>query len=82
MLLLCHLFGNTSNDVSGLYHRGMTLSKMGKLSQAIRDLSTVLEIDPSHVNAAYARAACYNSKGQFSQAIEDYNLALTKDEVS
>lgn len=59
----------------------MTFCKMGKMTDAIRDLSKVLELDPEHVNAAYARAACYNSKGQFSQAIEDYNLALTKDQV-
>jgi tetratricopeptide (TPR) repeat protein len=38
-----------------------------------------LELDPSHVNAAYARAACYNRIGDFARAIEDYNAALSKD---
>ena len=50
------------------------------MNDAIADFTRVLDADPNHVNAAYARAACYNSKGQFSKAIEDYNIALMKDQ--
>ncbi len=50
------------------------------MNDAIADFTRVLDVDPNHVNAAYARAACYNSKGQFSKAIEDYNIALMKDQ--
>jgi tetratricopeptide (TPR) repeat protein len=48
--------------------------------RAIDDLTRVLTINPDHVNAAFARAACYNKIGQFVKAIEDYNFALMKDE--
>jgi tetratricopeptide (TPR) repeat protein len=40
----------------------------------------VLEIDPNHINAAYARGACENKRGNFAKAIEDYNMALEKDQ--
>lgn len=43
-------------------------------------MSRVLELNPDHVNAAFARAACYNAVGLFTKAIEDYNFALMKDE--
>ena len=39
------------------------------LDNAIYDFSTVLEMDPGHVKAAYARAACKNLKGEFAHAI-------------
>ena len=40
----------------------------------------MLELDPDHVNAAYARGACENKRGNFAKAIEDYTLALEKDQ--
>ena len=44
------------------------------------DYSRVLEIDPDHINAAYARGACENKRGNFAKAIEDYLMALEKDQ--
>lgn len=40
----------------------------------------MLEVEPNHVKAAYARATCYNLRGDYQMAIEDYNLALQKDQ--
>ena len=40
----------------------------------------MLELDPDHINAAYARGACENKRGNFAAAIEDYNMALEKDQ--
>lgn len=40
----------------------------------------MLELDPDHVNAAYARGACENKRGNFAKAIEDYLMALEKDQ--
>jgi hypothetical protein len=54
---------------------------MGKPELAIPDLTLVLKLNPDHVNAAFARAACYNSMGLLTQAIEDYNFALFKDQT-
>ena len=67
-------------NATAWYNRGIVLSKLKLTEEAIRDFSRVLEIDPHHVQAGYARAACYNSKGCFSLAIEDYNQALRRDE--
>lgn len=39
----------------------------------------MLNLDPNHVNAVFARAACQNKKGDYSKAIEDYNRALELD---
>ena len=39
----------------------------------------MLEIDPHHINAAYARGACENKRGNFAKAIDDYNMALAID---
>ncbi len=39
----------------------------------------MLELDPSHVNAAYARGAAENRRGNYLQAIEDYTMALQLD---
>ena len=45
----------------------------------IDDFSRVFEIDPGHVNAAYARGAAENKRGNYLQAIQDYNMALKMD---
>ncbi len=39
----------------------------------------MLELDPEHVNAAYARGAAENKRGNYIKAIEDYNMALSLD---
>lgn len=49
------------------------------MENSIADYTTVLEIDPNHINAAYARGACENKRGNFDKAIEDYHMALEKD---
>lgn len=52
---------------------------MGKIENAIFDFSEVLKLDPDHVNAAYAKAACLNKIGEFGKAIEGYRRALEMD---
>lgn len=42
---------------------------MGQLDEAIADFTAVLELEPDHVKAAYARGACRNLKGEFAPAI-------------
>lgn len=39
-----------------------------------------MDIDPYHVNAAYAWGACENKRSNFAKAIEDYNMALSIDQ--
>jgi tetratricopeptide (TPR) repeat protein len=52
---------------------------MGSIDESIEDFTRVLELDPDHINAAYARGACENRRGNFEKAIEDYQMALDKD---
>ena len=42
------------NNAGAYYIRGCALEKLGHLEQSIDDFTTVLEIDPNHINAAYA----------------------------
>ena len=56
------LKNQNSTDDSGIdpgytgafYIRGCSFEKLGEIEKAIDDFSTVLNIDPYHVNAAYA----------------------------
>ena len=45
---------------------GVTLSKLNQPEGAIIDFSAVLEINPQHINAAFARAACFNTIGKIN----------------
>jgi len=60
-------------------YRAKAYQGLHKLDFAIRDFSTVLSLNPNHVNAAYSRAACQNMKGNYDEAIVDYELAFEKD---
>ena len=61
-----------SRNAGAFYIRGCAFDKLNELEQSIDDFTTVLEIDPNHINAAYARGACENKRGNFAKAIEDY----------
>ena len=67
-------------NAGAYYIRGCAFEKLGQIDQSIDDFTTVLSIDPNHINAAYARGACENKRGNFAKAIEDYIMALEKDQ--
>ncbi len=86
MLIVNNDIGNARDDVSqetrpatpttqseAFYLRGQIFEKKGDYSLAIRDYQHALEINPSLVNAAYAKAACLNKLGNFEDAINTYN---------
>ena len=60
--------------------RGMAYFKSSNIDMALQDFNRVLELDPSHAMARYARAGCYNISGEFNEAIEDYTFALKCDD--
>ena len=70
------------SNIDAIYYKGMSLSKLNQPKLAIDDFTIVLSLNPNHVNAAFARAACYNTLGQFSEAIQDYNFALVQDQTT
>ena len=48
---------------SGAYYvRGCALERMGYIDKSIDDFTRVLDLDPTHVNAALARGACENKR--------------------
>lgn len=59
--------------------RGCAYDKQEQIELSIEDFSRVLDLDPYHVNAAYARGAAENKRGNYMQAISDYNMALNMD---
>ena len=60
----------------------MAFFKSGKVQEAIDDFSRVLELNPHHAMARYARAGCYNIVEKYNEAIEDYTIALQCDHAS
>ncbi len=58
-----------SSNVDALYSRGTVFEKLGRLDEAISDFTAVLNLDPNHIKASYARGACRNLKGEFHKAI-------------
>ncbi len=78
-LFVCFCPHSTPDCSASFVMAGMAYSKIGEHEKAIEDFTVVLQRDPEHSNAAFARAASYNTIGMFANAIEDYNLALLKD---
>ncbi len=51
-----------TQNVGAYYTRGCAYEKLGEIDKGITDFTTVLKLDPNHVNAAFARGACQNRK--------------------
>ena len=49
---------NDPSNAGAYYLRGCAYEKLDKINKSIEDFTTVLKIDPNHINAAYARGAC------------------------
>jgi tetratricopeptide (TPR) repeat protein len=64
------------DNIQGLYVQGCTYEKLGMVESSLHCFSRVLELDPSHTNAALSQAACLNRLGQFTEACEVYAQAL------
>lgn len=52
---------------------------MGHYTEAIKDFTRVIEIDPDNANAYFNRGCCYDSIGELDLAISDYSVALELD---
>ena len=49
---------------------------MSKYKEAVKDFTSVIEIDPQNANAYFNRGCCYDSIGELDLAISDYSVAL------
>jgi tetratricopeptide (TPR) repeat protein len=60
------------------YHRGWTLSQLGRFDEALADFSEGLKTQPDYA-WAYVRRGCANaSVGQLAEALADMDMAVLK----
>jgi tetratricopeptide (TPR) repeat protein len=52
-------------NAGAYYIRGCAYEKLNEEEMSIEDFTRVLQIDPGHVNAAYARGAAENKRGNY-----------------
>lgn len=67
---------DNQKESQAYFLRGQINEKKGDMQVAINDYKKALEINPSLINAAFAKAACENKLGKFEEAIETYNEAF------
>ena len=65
-----------TNQGEAYYLRGQFFERKGEFALAIRDYQLALSLNPSLVNAAYAKAACESKIGKYEEAIVTYNQAF------
>lgn len=68
-----------SENIHALHNRGISYERLGNYKEAIRDFTSVIEIDPENANAYFNRGCCYDSIGELDLAISDYSVALELD---
>jgi len=71
-----------SRNVDALFYSGLILEKRQCIDEAIERFTKVLNIDPDHIKASYARGACQNLKGEFAKAIGTHQLHLNQTRYS
>ncbi len=69
----------TAMIIDSCFLRGEVLHFMKKTDQALADLSTVIELRPSHVDALVKRGEIYMEKGDFRSAMKDFKEARQWD---
>jgi tetratricopeptide (TPR) repeat protein len=61
-------------------HRGLAYTKLRRSADALRDLSTAIELDPKRLDAWNQRGAFYcDHLGQYDKALADFSRAIALD---
>lgn len=63
-------------DVTTRYNQGLAAAQVGNLDIALEHYSSVLEQEPSHLSATFARALTYAELGRVEEAIADAKQTL------
>lgn len=63
-------------EAQAFFIRGQVHEKKNNMVNAIEDFKRALQINPSLISAAFAKAACENRLGNFEEAIDSYNEAF------
>ena len=66
-------------NIHALHNRGISFERLARYKEAVKDFTSVIEIDPSNANAYFNRGCCYDSIGELDLAISDYSVALELD---
>ena len=61
------------------YRKGLTLTELGRLDDAVTAFSGAIELVPDEPDSYYARAVCLQSLGQFEKANEDFKKVKELD---
>jgi protein O-mannosyl-transferase len=54
------------------YNLGLAYENTGKLNDAIREYTTVIQLDPKYLNARHALGTLYRGLGLYDKAIEEF----------
>ena len=66
-------------NIHALHNRGISFERLARYKEAVKDFSSVIEIDQQNANAYFNRGCCYDSIGELDLAISDYSVALELD---
>jgi DnaJ family protein C protein 7 len=61
------------------FNRGKVCQRLGRLTEAVSDCSSALEIHKNYPKALLVRAGCYMDLGNFDKAVKDYKTAYEND---
>jgi DnaJ family protein C protein 7 len=61
------------------FSRALVCSRLGRLTEAVADCSSALEISENYPNALLVRAQCYMGLRDFDKAVRDYEKAFEMD---
>jgi len=64
------------------YVRGFALEKMDRLEEALNDYTTVITLEPFHLEVYYSRSRVFDKMGLLNEAIEDYGSIIALDPLS
>jgi len=70
-----HILNANAHDKNALEHRAQAYFELGKYTEAERDLSSLIKLDPSRTSAYRLRADCYRKLKESSRALADLNQA-------
>jgi hypothetical protein len=68
------------SDADLLQQRAIAFAKLGRLEEAIQDLTSAISMDPKSTTLAtlyYNRGTAYAKRGSFSEAIDDLSKAIS-----
>ena len=62
--------------------RGKLYLRLENYGKALMDFTTILDVDPHHVEARSFRAYCYSQRHEYAEARIDYLRVLEEDAIN